>query len=265
MSLKVVIPPQHYPVTLEEAKKQLGYYHSEDDDQVLDYVVDATAEAEHYTGIRSLFTTVEQVFDCFPRCTLELRGIPFVKLESIKYYDSDDALQTLATSTYRVDSYAEFARLEPVNSWPSTKARINAVIVRYVVGYAGVCTASTGSNLINIAGHPFADGDEVLLWKATEATLPNGVTANKKYYVVNANADDLQLSLTEGGSAINITTNGSGQFYIGFRPVPRQMTAAIKKMVSDLEQFRGDHLTGTIVQSVPGSIRLLNQIKPKRL
>ncbi|MCE7996429.1 MAG: hypothetical protein HEP71_30910 [Roseivirga sp.] len=261
----IVIPSQHYPVTLEEAKKQLGFFHSEEDAEVAAFIADATAEAEEYTGITALFKTVEQAFDCFPAEVFELRGIPCVKIESVQYYDTDDNLQVLDPGAYRVTTHSEFARLQAVNGWPSTKGRLEAVIIRYVVGHAGVGTANSDDDTIEMIAHPFTDGKSVFLTKATEAEVPGGLSLRKPYYVVNAQSDSFQVSATAGGSAIDITSNGDGQLCFCLKEVPRQLTSAIKRMVSDFEQFRGDYLTGTIVQSVPASMRLLNQIKPKRL
>lgn len=266
MSVKLIIPSQHYPVTLEEAKHQLGFFHSEEDDYVMDCLVDATAEAENYSGITSLFTTVEQAFDCFPADVFELRAIPFVKLESIKYYDTADVLQTMDESAYRIDNYSEFARVQAVNSWAGVKDRLNAVIIRYVVGYTGVATASSGTNLINMAGHHFSNGDLLIAYSSADGDLPTGITERKPYYVINTTADSFQLSATSGGDSINITTNGTGQFYIGPMEVAREMTRAIKMMLTHFNENRQDYITGTIVQKMPmGSRSLLNQIKPKRL
>ncbi|MCO6358552.1 head-tail connector protein [Roseivirga pacifica] len=265
MKPKVITPPLHYPLTVEEAKRQLNYFHSEDDDQVADFIADATDEAQDYTGITMLYTTVEETLDRFPCSTFELGGIPFVKIESIKYYDTDDALQTLASSEYRVDSHATYARLQPVNTWPSTKCKLNAVLITYVVGYAGVASANADDDALIMQAHPFANGNRVIGTKAREAVFPTGLTEKKAYYVVNATTDTFQLSETEGGSAIDITDAGSGQLYFG-QLLPNQMLRAMKMMVTHFDQFRSDFVTGTIVQKIPLNSRyLLDQVKPKRL
>jgi hypothetical protein len=41
-------------------------------------------------------------------------------------------------------------------------------------------------------------------------TSTTGITTYVMYFVVNATTDTFQLSLTQGGSAIALTTNGSG-------------------------------------------------------
>lgn len=59
----------------------------------------------------------------------------------------------------------------------------------------------------------FFDDEEVILF--TTDTAPGGLTAEglQTYHVVNADADGytFQLSLTQGGSAVDITSNGTGR------------------------------------------------------
>lgn len=44
-------------------------------------------------------------------------------------------------------------------------------------------------------------------------TLPTGLTADTKYFVVGAAANTFQLALTEGGAAIDITAVGQGEVW----------------------------------------------------
>ena len=62
---------------------------------------------------------------------------PLSSVTSVKYYDSDNTLQTLDSSVYLVDTYSEpgTITLAPNQSWPSVKDRVNAVQVEYVAGY----------------------------------------------------------------------------------------------------------------------------------
>ncbi len=57
--------------------------------------------------------------------------------------------------------------------------------------------------------HGLADDDQVRL-DATVGSggLPTGVSENTTYHVVNATADDFQLSATQGGAAVAITAGG---------------------------------------------------------
>jgi uncharacterized phiE125 gp8 family phage protein len=67
-------------------------------------------------------------------------GLPWSPLSSvqfIKYYDSSNALQTLASSVYDVNITVEPAQVQLAynQTWPTTYARPNAVQITYDVGY----------------------------------------------------------------------------------------------------------------------------------
>ena len=67
---------------------------------------------------------------------------PVSSITHIKYYDSNDSLQTLASANYILDDASKPARigLAVDATLPTLADRINAVEVKYTVGYG---TAST--------------------------------------------------------------------------------------------------------------------------
>jgi len=58
-------------------------------------------------------------------------------------------------------------------------------------------------------GHGLSDNDVVTVLKAAEA-LPAGLTEGNIYYVISSTTDTLQLSTSEGGSAVDVTADGDG-------------------------------------------------------
>lgn len=73
-------------------------------------------------------------------------------------------------------------------------------------------TFDNGTDVVTSAAHGLVNGDRVAF--ATEAgAIPTGLTEATSYYVINKTADTWQLSTTEGGSAINFTTDGSGTIH----------------------------------------------------
>lgn len=48
----------------------------------------------------------------------------------------------------------------------------------------------------------------------SDNTIPAGLTSGATYYVINRTGNSFQLSLTNGGAAVNITTTGTGNQYI---------------------------------------------------
>jgi len=69
-------------------------------------------------------------------------------------------------------------------------------------------TADATANTLNATAHPFQNGDVVTL--STSNTLPSPLLTTRDYYVVNRAANTFQVALTYGGSAIDLTTTGTG-------------------------------------------------------
>ncbi|OGC00148.1 hypothetical protein A2V82_16565 [candidate division KSB1 bacterium RBG_16_48_16] len=66
---------------------------------------------------------------------------------------------------------------------------------------------------INSTAHGFANGDKIL-YRGT-GTAIGGLTLNTFYFVIAAAANEFQLSLTQGGAAINFTSTGTGVHTFG--------------------------------------------------
>ena len=81
-------------------------------------------------------------------------------------------------------------------------------------------TAADSGDLFTCTAHGFAAGEAVRLYTAS-GTLPTGVSATLRYYIVNPvpSADTFQLSLTSGGSAVVISSDGSGTLNVGRDPI----------------------------------------------
>lgn len=70
-------------------------------------------------------------------------------------------------------------------------------------------TGEASTDRILSAGHGLADGTAVYI-KNTGGALPGGLAADTLYYVVASTANTLKLSLTVGGAAVDITSDGTG-------------------------------------------------------
>ena len=79
---------------------------------------------------------------------------------------------------------------------------------RYGFGTANNFTVDTTNDEIDDVAHGLSNGT-ILLLNST-GTLPAGLSADTLYYVVGATTDAFQVSLTEGGSAVDITGTGTG-------------------------------------------------------
>ncbi len=69
-------------------------------------------------------------------------------------------------------------------------------------------TSDLSTDFLTSTAHGLANGDRIMVFSSD--TLPTGLSASTVYFVVNKTTDTFQLSLTSGGSAINITANGTG-------------------------------------------------------
>lgn len=78
-------------------------------------------------------------------------------------------------------------------------------------------TADAGTDTLTSTGHGFSDGDVVILDSdngGSPGTLPGGLSRATPYYVISSTANTLQLSLSPGGTAIDITDTGTGTHYL---------------------------------------------------
>ena len=68
-------------------------------------------------------------------------------------------------------------------------------------------TFTDSTDTVNATSHGFRNGDTVYFASVTSTT---GVTANSSYFVINATSNTFQVSLAYGGTAVALTTDGSG-------------------------------------------------------
>lgn len=95
-----------------------------------------------------------------------------------------------------------------LNTYPSL---FDAIINNFGNGTATAATADSTTDKITATAHGLVNTDQIYF---TATTMPGGLTAATKYFVVSATANDFQVSATSGGATINITSNGSGlNFY----------------------------------------------------
>lgn len=140
-------------------------------------------------------------------------------------------------------NYTGYARVSVTNNttnFPSANPKLNANAINFAqatgpqtgkIKALGWFTASSAGTLRAIArlcdkltpwavglatgdliwapGHTLVAGEKAIVWAPAGATLPTGLTQDTEYYVINVSGDSLQLSLTSGGSAIDITANGA--------------------------------------------------------
>lgn len=144
MSLKLITAPTAEPISRQEAKLHLRIIADVADvtahpeDAMVDALIVAARQgAEHITGRALMPQTWELALDEFENEIL-LPKPPLASIVSIKYVDNAGVLQQIADGAWFQDAYSEPAKLMPPYgaSWPSTRCQPNAVLVRYIAGYA---------------------------------------------------------------------------------------------------------------------------------
>lgn len=73
-------------------------------------------------------------------------------------------------------------------------------------------TADAATDVLTRATHGLSNGQTVYVYSTT--TLPGGLSANTPYYVLSATTNTFKLSATRGGTAIDITSAGTGTHYL---------------------------------------------------
>ncbi|WP_018503092.1 hypothetical protein [Parafrankia discariae] len=70
--------------------------------------------------------------------------------------------------------------------------------------------AAATTDTLTSPGHGYSNGQRVTVLPGVGGAVPAGLTVGAHYWVINAATDTLQLSATQGGSAVDITAAGSG-------------------------------------------------------
>ncbi len=86
---------------------------------------------------------------------------------------------------------------------------INTDILAWVSRSKQTFTATNATNVLNATAHLLIDTDRVMLISSGQ-DLPAGLDSETVYFVVSANANDFQVSLTSGGAAVTFSDDGTG-------------------------------------------------------
>lgn len=135
------VEPVLDPIDTTEAKlhARIPSADTSNDTVILSYIRSATKAAEDYMARGILTQTWKLVRDTFEDVMYLPMAAPLASVTSVKYYDVNGTLQTLATTVYDVDTVSRPGRiaLATNQTWPSTVAsRLAGVVeITYVVGF----------------------------------------------------------------------------------------------------------------------------------
>ena len=140
-SFAVTTPPTFECLSVNEVKARL-HFDGTDEDAVIAMCLAAAREQFEGDVGRSLVTqTLTLTSDRFSYSSTSpmfLFRPPIQSITHVKFYDADGVQQTWGASNYQFDLVRYPSRLMPAYNvtWPTTRAQMNAVEIRYVAGNA---------------------------------------------------------------------------------------------------------------------------------
>jgi len=125
-----------YPVSLTEAKSHLKVDTNADDTYIESIIKAATQLSEEYTNRFFIDTVVTQYASDFKEIKTLFKS-KVSEVTHVKYYDSNNTLQTLSATVYDEQLNYEPAQIQLADgqSYPAFTKRNDAVEVKYTVGY----------------------------------------------------------------------------------------------------------------------------------
>ena len=164
----VTTGPALEPVDINDiAKLDLKVDNTTEDGLIAILIQAARELAEQKTQKSFITQTRVMKMDYFQRSgTMLLPFGPVQSIAHIKYYDSNNDIQTLSSTLYYTDFDSKIARVVIKDYWPSTYDRPNAVAVTYVCGYGltGVTVpAPIRKAILLLVGHFYENRQNVIV------------------------------------------------------------------------------------------------------
>lgn len=188
MNLYSVTPPAAAVVSLADLKAHLRVDHDDENALITALETAAVALLDGWDGTlgRALLSqTWELRADDFG-CEIRLPLPPLISVTSVKYYDENNALQTLSADVYQVvgigSTNPACIVLNDGETWPTVYTRREAVQVRYVAGYTAVPTPIVQAIKL-LVGHWYQNRESVAVGVSTQE-LPMAVKALLAPYTV---------------------------------------------------------------------------------
>jgi len=138
---QVITAATSYPVSLTEAKSHLKVDTTADDTYITSIIKAATQLSEEYTNRFFIDTVIDQTCSDFAQLQTLFKS-KVSAVAHVKYYDSDNSLQTLSATIYDTQLQYEPSEIQLTDgqSFPTITKRNDAVVARYTVGYGSAAS-----------------------------------------------------------------------------------------------------------------------------
>jgi uncharacterized phiE125 gp8 family phage protein len=147
----LVTAPTVDAVTIEQAKKQCEIAESDTaHDEHLYQLIDRARDEFEADCDLCISPQTWRVYTDHIKDGMQLQKGPIQSITSIKYYDSGNTLQTLATSVYGFDVANRKIRLKYDQVWPAYATRWDAWEITYICGFTTLPPMAVQAMLILI-------------------------------------------------------------------------------------------------------------------
>lgn len=134
----VEVDEENSPIAgyLSLVKAQRGIEHDNMDTILTAMINDTIEEIQARTGAAFIATTYKLSLPCFPRTLIEIPIPPLATIDELVYFDGDNGWRELEEDTdfTVLNSHKWPAQIYPVESFPSTHSRWNAVQITFSTG-----------------------------------------------------------------------------------------------------------------------------------
>lgn len=140
MLLKVkrqpTIAPLIDPVTLSEVKAHLNINHDADNELLSNLIKVAVESCQNLTNL-SFISQTWTGYNKYLTTILEIPRAPTISISTVKYYDSDNELQTISSDNYFLSFDGAFSNIVFVTDYtlPTLYNRPDAVQIEFVAGF----------------------------------------------------------------------------------------------------------------------------------
>lgn len=141
--VKLITPSVLTPVTLTEAKEHLKVTSSDEDTLIQTYLNAAIKRVENHRQ-SPVMDSEWELYSTHWRTSLNLQKHPVNAINSVKYYDDDNVLQTVNASNYRLQDFRVPCRLEFDSNFtePSFYDREFPIVVNFQAGFTLAASSS---------------------------------------------------------------------------------------------------------------------------
>lgn len=210
-------PPAGLPLSVEELAAHLRFNPADDRDELERVIRDATAHVENETGLQLCAARWINCRDRSPLGPWAVRPWPLLEVESVTYIDSTGTRQTWSSSLYVTDAISEPGLIVPAfgQPWPAARLISQSLQASVVAGCAIPITDVEPSTDVLTLG-VYVPDDDTPCWITGDAQPPQGLAFRRRYFVKSgdASARTIKLAATAGGSAIDITSDGTGTLWL---------------------------------------------------